>query len=93
MIVKTPGSQMGSPAVAEEGGEEMGGGRWESGERSEVQARSTLTKERNPPHWGGFLFTMFLVKQEDPPRRICARLIQRNPPRGDFIAMFPHQEP
>ena len=32
MIVKTPGSQMGSPAAAEEGGEEMGGGRWESGE-------------------------------------------------------------
>jgi hypothetical protein len=24
MIVKTPGSQMGSPAAAEEGGEEMG---------------------------------------------------------------------
>ena len=43
MIVKTPGSQMGSPTAAEEGGEEMGGGRWESGERSEVQARSTLT--------------------------------------------------
>ena len=43
MIVKTPGSQMGSPAAAEEGGEEMGGGRWESGERSEVQARLTLT--------------------------------------------------
>ena len=43
MIVKTPGSQMGSPAAVEEGGEEMGGGRWESGERSEVQARSTLT--------------------------------------------------
>ena len=36
MIVKTPGSQMGSPAAAEEGGEEVGGGRWESGERSEV---------------------------------------------------------
>ena len=43
MIVKTPGSQMGSPAAAEERGEEVGGGRWESGERSEVQARSTLT--------------------------------------------------
>ena len=43
MIVKTPGSQMGSQAAAEEGGEEVGGGRWESGERSEVQARSTLT--------------------------------------------------
>ena len=43
MIVKTPGSQMGSPAPAEEGGEEMGGGRWESGEKSKVQARSTLT--------------------------------------------------
>jgi len=38
MIVKTPGSQMGYPASAEEGGEEVGGGRWESGERSEVQA-------------------------------------------------------
>jgi len=36
MIVKTPGSQMGSPGGAEEGGEEVGGGRWESGERSEV---------------------------------------------------------
>ena len=43
MIVETPGSQMCSPAAAEEGGEEMGDGRWESGERSEVQARSTLT--------------------------------------------------
>ena len=43
MIVKTPGSQMRSPAAAEEGGEEMGGGRWESGERCEVQARLTLT--------------------------------------------------
>ena len=43
MIVKTPGSQMGSPVAEEEGGEEVGGGRWESGERSEVQARSTLT--------------------------------------------------
>jgi len=28
-IVKTPGSQMGSPAAAEEGGELMGGGRWD----------------------------------------------------------------
>jgi len=36
MIVKTPGSQMGSPEAAEEGGVEVGGGRWESGERSEV---------------------------------------------------------
>ena len=43
MMVKTPGSQVGSPASAEEGGEEVGGGRWESGERCEVQARSTLT--------------------------------------------------
>jgi len=33
MIVETPGSQMGSPAAAEEGGEEVGGGRWESGQR------------------------------------------------------------
>ena len=43
MILKTPGSQMGSPAAAEEGGEEAGGGKCESGERSEVQARSTVT--------------------------------------------------
>jgi len=43
MIVKTPGSQMRSPAAAEEGGEPMGGGRGESGERSEVQARLSLT--------------------------------------------------
>ena len=42
MIVKTPGSQMGSPAAAEEGGEEMGGEKCESEERSEVQARSTV---------------------------------------------------
>jgi len=33
MIVKTPGSQMVSPAAAEEGGEEMGRGRWESGDK------------------------------------------------------------
>jgi len=32
-IVKTPGSQMGSQAAAEEGGEEVGGGRRESGEK------------------------------------------------------------
>ena len=37
MIVKTPGSQMGSPAAAEEGGGDMGGEKCESGERSEVQ--------------------------------------------------------
>jgi len=36
MIVKTPGSQMGCPAAAGEGGEAVGGGRGESGERSEV---------------------------------------------------------
>ena len=33
MTVKTPGSQMGSPAAAEEGGEEVGGGRWVRGPR------------------------------------------------------------
>jgi len=38
MIMKTPGSQMGSPAAAEGGGKAMGGGRGESGERSEVQS-------------------------------------------------------
>ena len=43
MIVKTPGSQMGFPATAEGGGKVMGGGKGESGERSEVQARSLLT--------------------------------------------------
>jgi len=42
MIVKTPASQMGSSAAAEEGGEEMEGEKCESGERSEVQARSTV---------------------------------------------------
>ena len=42
MIVKTPGSQLGSPAAADEGGEEMGGEKCESGERSEVQAQSTV---------------------------------------------------
>ena len=42
MIVKTPGSQMGFPAAAEGGGEARGGGRGGTGERSEVQARSTL---------------------------------------------------
>jgi len=41
MIVKTPGSQMGSPAAAGEGA--VGGGRGESGERREVQSRSSLT--------------------------------------------------
>ena len=34
---------MGSPAVAEGGGEAMSGGRGESGEKSEVQGRSSLT--------------------------------------------------
>ena len=41
MIVKSPGSQKSSPAAADEGGE-MGGEKCESGERSEVQARSTV---------------------------------------------------
>ena len=43
MIVKTPGSQMSSPAAAEEGGEAMGGGKGESGESSEVHARPSVT--------------------------------------------------
>jgi len=43
MIVKTPGSQMGFPAAAEEGGEVMGGGRWEREERSKAHARCSLT--------------------------------------------------
>jgi len=34
---------MGSPGTVEEGGETMGSGRGESGERSEVHARSSLT--------------------------------------------------
>ena len=37
MIVNTPGSQVGSPAAAEEGGEVRGGGRGESiGRREEI---------------------------------------------------------
>ena len=47
MIVKTPGSQMGSPTAAEEGREEVGGGRWESGERSEVQLGRELESVDN----------------------------------------------
>jgi len=43
MIVKTPGSQMGSPAAAEEGGEAVGGGRGERGESSEVHERPSVT--------------------------------------------------
>jgi len=43
MIVKTPGSQMGSPAAVGEGAEAVGGRRGESGERREVQSRSSLT--------------------------------------------------
>ena len=42
MKVKTPGSQMGSPAAADGGGETRGVGRGESGEGSGVQAGSTL---------------------------------------------------
>jgi len=34
MMVKTPGSHIGSPAAAEEGGEAMEGGRGESGPES-----------------------------------------------------------
>ena len=44
MIVKTPGSQMGSPVATEEGGEEVGGGRWESGERSAIDVDVDGTK-------------------------------------------------
>jgi len=36
MIAKTPGSQKGSPATAEEGAEGRGGGRGEGGERRRV---------------------------------------------------------
>jgi len=43
MIVKNLGSQMGSLAAAEEGGEVMGGGRGESGESSEVHERLLVT--------------------------------------------------
>ena len=43
MIVKTPGSQMGSPGAAEEGGEAMGDGRGENGESSEVHERPSVT--------------------------------------------------
>jgi len=37
---------MGSPAAADKGGEEMGGEKCESGERREVQARSTVGQIR-----------------------------------------------
>jgi len=47
MIVKTLGSQMGSPAAAERGNEAMGEGRGESGERSKVQARSPKARSRS----------------------------------------------
>ena len=40
MIVKTPGSQMGAPAVAEKGEEEMGGEKCESGFQTGVFSRS-----------------------------------------------------
>ena len=43
MIVKTPGSQMGSPAAAEEGAEAIGSGRAESRESSEVHERPSVT--------------------------------------------------
>jgi len=43
ITMKTLGSQMGSPAAAEEGGEAMGGGRGEREERSEVHARPSVT--------------------------------------------------
>jgi len=42
MIVKTPISQMGAPAVAKGGGQARGGGRGEGGERRGVRWRSTL---------------------------------------------------
>jgi len=42
MIVKTPGSQMGFPAAAEEGGEEVGGGRVER-ELESCRNSSTMT--------------------------------------------------
>jgi len=41
-LVKTPGSQMGSLAAAEEGGEEIRGGRWESGERTWMRFSTCL---------------------------------------------------
>ena len=42
MIVKTPGSQMGSPAAAEGGGEARGGGRGEGGEWREKCSASEV---------------------------------------------------
>ena len=66
MTVKTPGSQMGSPAAAEERGETMGGGRGESGESSEVHERllvtSTAPKARSRSKTHFLLFSiMFSV--------------------------------
>jgi len=45
MIVKTPGSQMGSPAAAEEGAEGRGGGRGEGGERRTPTSTSLSASE------------------------------------------------
>jgi len=52
MILKTPGSQMGSPAAAEEGGEEVGGGKCESGSAHRPHA-SQHQREKDVR---GFLF-------------------------------------
>jgi len=51
MIVKTPGSQMGSPAAAEEGGEEVGGGRWESWEKGPKVVIWESLSEQEKVNW------------------------------------------
>jgi len=45
MILKTHGSQMGSPAAGEEEGEAMGSGRKGGGESSEVHERPLVTSK------------------------------------------------
>ena len=48
MIVQTPGSQMGSPAAAERGGEVMGGGREEQkGRENWFQNRHVMNVSRS----------------------------------------------
>ena len=47
MIVKTPGSQVGSPTAAEKGGEVRGGGRGGGEERRGVLSKSTAPKARS----------------------------------------------
>ena len=68
MIVKTPGSQMGSPAEA--GEEAMGGGRVESGVSSEVHERPSMTSTAPKARSGS---RQAIKAIETPPRPVPAR--------------------